>query len=280
MQHAARNVPPAAAMLLATAFCGGCQQSAPAAPAQGVRTLGCDDAYSIDTPLGRIANNAWNRPAAGEYPFEQCILVRDASGGAEYGWSWDAPPAGDTLVSFPQVVLGWKPWNGGTSSHSGLPVRIADLASLRLTYTLETRATGKYNQATTLWVTRTGAVGEAPDPADIAADVMIWSDGFAFDPFGMRVGHVNIDGADFDIWFAPDLGDPSGDGPRWNYVAYRHTEKRRIVALDLKKILEHAAAAGFISVDHYVSNVEVGNEVMSGDGETWIKAISLEIARR
>lgn len=252
----------------------------PLSAARGESTLGCDDAYSVPTPLGRIANNVWNRQAAGEHPFRQCILVRDTPEGDEYGWSWEGLPVGDTLISFPQVVLGWKPWDGGASSHPELPVRIADLAGLRLSYDVRTRAFGKYNLATTLWLTRSGAEGEAPDPMDITADVMIWSEGSGFDPFGTRVGNVTIDGTELEVWFAPDLGDPSGEGPRWNYVAYLYPRKTQAVALDLKKILEHAAAAGFISADHYVSDVEVGNEVMSGAGETWIRSLSLEVARR
>lgn len=248
--------------------------------ARGESTLGCDDAYSVDTPLGRIANNVWNRQAAGEHPFRQCILVRDTEDGAEYGWSWEGLPAGDTLVSFPQVVLGWKPWEGGASSHAALPVRIADLAALRLTYDAASTASGKHNLATTLWLTRSGAVGKAPNPKDIAADVMVWSAASGLDPFGKRVGNVTIDGTEFELWFAPNLGDPSGGGPRWNYVAYLHPQEGQAATIDLKKILEHAAAAGYISTDHYVSDVEFGNEIMSGAGETWIESLSLEVVRR
>lgn len=265
--------------LLAAALCAACSTSA-VTPAAREKSLGCEDAYSIDTPLGRIANNVWNRQAVGAYPFRQCILMRDAHGGAQYGWSWDAPPAGATLISFPQIVLGWKPWTGGTSSHPELPIRVSDLAQLRLAYAAETRATGKYSLAATLWMTRTGAIGAAPNPMDIATDIAIWTDGFAFDPFGAQVGHASIDGIDFEVWFARDLGDSTAAGPRWNYVAYRATRGSQVIALDLKKILDHAVAAGFISPEHYVSDVEIGNEIMSGSGVTWIKTLSFEVVRR
>jgi hypothetical protein len=48
----------------------------------------------------------------------------------------------------------------------------------------------------------------------------------------------------------------------------------------LNAFLQHAVEQGFISSDHYVSDVEVGNEIMSGTGETWIKAIDLDLERR
>jgi hypothetical protein len=106
---------------------------------------------------------------------------------------------------------------------------------------------------------------------------MVWTDGFAFDPFGSRVGHAFIDGLDFEVWFARDLGDSSADGPRWNYVAYRSTATHLTASLDLKAFLRHAIEQGYVSPDHYVSDVEVGNEIMSGSGETWIRALSLVV---
>jgi hypothetical protein len=128
-------------------------------------------------------------------------------------------------------------------------------------------------------LTRSGVTGAEPNPKDISTDLMIWTDGFAFDPFGTQVGRTSIDGLDFEVWLARDLGDDSADGPRWNYVAYRSTSKHLGASLDLNAFLRHAVEQGFVSSDHYVSDVEVGNEIMSGVGETWIKAIDLDVER-
>jgi hypothetical protein len=242
--------------------------------------LGCDQAFAQELPSFRIANNAWNKERAGTYAVRQCIRIRDGAHGPEYGWAWDWPAESDTLLSFPQVIFGWKPWDGGASSHPELPIQIATIDKLRLSYAVETRATGKHSLATTLWLTRSGVTGTEPNPKDISTDLMIWTDGFAFDPFGTQVGHTSIDGLDFEVWLARDLGDDSADGPRWNYVAYRSVSTHPGASLDLNAFLQHAVEQGFISSHHYVSDVEVGNEIMSGAGETWIKAIDLDVERR
>ncbi|HKE95527.1 MAG TPA: hypothetical protein VKB34_14535, partial [Povalibacter sp.] len=178
------------------------------------------------------------------------------------------------------VVFGWKPWNGGTSSHQDLPVRIDALGTLRLSYAMQTRATGKYSLATTLWLTRTGTVNEQPNPRDISTDLTIWMDGFSFPPFGSQVDRATIDDVEFEIWLARDLNAGTADGPRWNYVAYRSTHAYPSASLNLHKVLQHAIAHGFVSATDYVSDVEIGNEIMSGAGETWVKTLALEIERR
>lgn len=253
--------------------------SAVVTAAEAVRpvTLGCADTFVVPTHIGIVSNNAWNSRVAAGSSSRQCVQSRRVDGHDEYGWAWQWPPAGDALLSFPQVVRGWRPWQGGTSSQADLPLRISSVGKLRLAYDVETHATGKYNLATTLWITRSGTVGPEPDPHDISTDLMIWTDGFAFDPFGSKTDQVSIDGIEYEIWRAAGLGDASGKGPRWDYVAYRATAPRSAVSLDLRKILEHAVTAGFVSAEHYVSNVEVGNEIMSGAGETWIRQLTLEV---
>ena len=261
--------------LAAVTVCIGCKSAALSSAKDALVDLRCNEAYSEDLPFGRVANNAWNRQLAGNYPWKQCIRARYDSHGREYGWSWEWPIGGDTLISFPQVIFGWKPWDGGASSHPRLPIRIAAIDRLTLSYAMETTANGKHNLATTLWLTRSGRISTEPNPKDISTDLMVWTDGFAFDPFGSRVGRASIDGIDFEVWLARGLGDSSADGPRWNYVAYRSTTKHLTASLDLKAFLQHATEQGYVSPDHYVSDVEVGNELMSGSGETWIKALSL-----
>src|SRR5690606_26712966 len=138
--------------------------------------LGCGDAHSAPRAVGRIANNVWSTPPAGASESAQCVRVRRVSGTKEYGWRWDWPPESDALISFPQVVYGWKPWDGGESSHPRLPMRIADIGTLRLSYEMKTSAEGEHNLATTLWLTRSGATSPEPNPKDISTDLMVWTD--------------------------------------------------------------------------------------------------------
>jgi hypothetical protein len=82
----------------------------------------------------------------------------------------------------------------------------------------------------------------------------------------------------FEIWYAANWRDASNaNSNRWTYVAYRATKPRLSATLDIKKILDDAVARGLVSPDHFVSNIELGNEVMSGTGQTWIKSLAVDV---
>lgn len=247
-------------------------------PPASAHDLSCADAYEVDTSVGRLTNNVWNKQAAGGAPYRQCLRYRGEPPAREYGWSWSWPAEGDVLLAFPQTVFGWKPWNGGTSTTPKLPIRIDRIHALRLTYTVETVATGKHNLSMALWLTRSGQTGAEPNPADISADINIWTGGFDFDPSGERIGQATIGGVTFEVWHARDMGDASAASSyRWTHIVYRSTTPHTSISLDVKAFLEDALARELISPSHYVSSIELGNEVMTGTGETWIKHLSLEI---
>jgi hypothetical protein len=251
---------------------------ATAAGSKVARDLSCEDAYAVDTPIGRLTNNVWNKQAAGGAPYKQCLRTRGEEVRREYGWSWDWPVHSTTLLAYPQTIFGWKPWNGGSSSHERLPIRLLDVQSFRLDYSVEIDAHGKHNLATALWLTRSGRTSADPNPADISADVNIWSEGFEFDPLGTKIGEVSIDGTTFEIWHAADMGDASAaNSNRWTHVVYRAKVAQHSASLDIKKFLDDALARKLISAEHFVSSIELGNEVMSGSGETWIRSLRLDV---
>jgi hypothetical protein len=248
------------------------------ATAQNPRDLGCADSYELETSLGRFTNNVWNKQAAGQAPYRQCIRSRKAAAGQEFGWSWEWPARGTAFVSFPAVVMGWKPWNGGTSTRPELPVRADEIRVMRLSYTIQTSARGRHNLAAAIWLTRTGKTQRDANPTDISADINIWTDGFEMNPTGKQLGNVTIGGTAFEVWNSQNMGDASGaNAARWNHVVYRSTSRQVSASLDIKGIIDDAVARGLVSPQHYVSSIELGNEIMSGRGETWIRALALEI---
>jgi hypothetical protein len=237
--------------------------------------LGCGDNYTVSTSVGRLSNNVWNKQAAGTFAYRQCIRARGPESARQYGWSWHAPDEGNTFIAFPETVFGWKPWDGGVSNHAKLPVRIDAIGAATWKYEVETKATGKHSLATSMWITRTGKAAAEPNPLDITTDFSIWTDGFGFPPFGTQVDQTTIDGVEFEIWSAPNQGDPKG--PHWNYLAYRSKVKQLAASLDIRTFLDDAIARGLVSSSDHLSSIELGNEVLSGSGETWIKHVSLEV---
>jgi hypothetical protein len=248
-------------------------------PTEPVGTvMSCADWYKVDTSIGRIVNNVWNKQAAGSFASEQCIWQRGVGADIQYGWSWKWPDNGTTIYAYPQTLWGWKPWDGGASTHPSLPIRVSALQRMVYSHDLQTSASGRYNYAFELWITRTGQVRSTPNPGDISAELMIWTDWVNLQPAGSRIATVTIDGLNWEVWWAPEHVDTSGaNANRWAYIAYRLAQPRAQVSFDVKRILNDAVARRLVSADHFVSSAESGNEIMAGSGQTWIRSMSLTV---
>ncbi|HEY0818002.1 MAG TPA: hypothetical protein VGD46_04435 [Rhizobacter sp.] len=271
------------AVLALTAGCGGGGgggSPAPApAPAAGPQQLTCADFGTVEVAaLGRLTNNTWNKAAAGSYASTQCLMSRPQGAATQYGWSWNWPANGTTVYAYPEVILGWKPWDGGTSNTPLLPARIGTLQNFTWAYDVDVSTSGRHNLSTSMWITRTGATPTGINPQDIANEFMIWTAGNGFQPGGSHVATVTLGNHSFEVWYAQDWGDLSGANPnRWSYVAYRAITSTTATTLDIKAILDDAVARGYVDPQHHVSNIELGNEVMSGSGEAWINSVSLAV---
>lgn len=242
------------------------------------------DMYTHTPALGRLDNNVWNAGASGGYLHKQCITMRGPSTNKQFGWSWDWPSSSSTVFAFPEVRFGWTPWgyippnpNEGTR----LPIKISSITRFIFNYSVTVSSNGHQNTATAMWLTHSGTTGSTAHVYDIATEFMIWSDGYGvMRPSGIQQpGLTTINGTDFEVWFNPNQIDASGANPTavWNYVAYRMVSPQQNVSLDIKQILNDAALRGLISTSDYVSNVELGNEINSGQGQTWLNSVSLDI---
>jgi hypothetical protein len=254
------------------------QISAQEISAAVMHEISCEDAAEKRTPIGKLVNNMWNKQAIGEQPFRQCLLFRRVGGVEEYGWSWDWPDSSKAVLAFPQVTFGWKPWNGGESTIAQLPIRIDEMGAMQLDYDLELQATGHYLLSAALWFTRTGKTSREPNPKDISADLNIWMEVSGFEPTGSKIADVTIDGANYELWHSADMSDASGtNANRWQHIVYRVSIPTRRASLDLRRFISHAVEHNLLSASHYVSSVEIGNEVMAGEGMAWVRRLNLEI---
>jgi hypothetical protein len=240
--------------------------------------ISCADNFQKDTSVGRLTNNVWNKQAAGSFEYRQCIVSRKVNDVVQYGWSWSWPEESSTVFAYPESFIGWNPWRGGISTHAKLPIRIDAINSFKYAYAVNTITTGRHNLTTSLWLTRTGQTGLAPNPDDISTELLIWTDGSGVTPGGSRIAQTTLDGVDFEVWYAKGWKSTSeDDGNRWDYIAYRSIAKFPAATLDIKKILGDAVSRRLIRASHYVSNIETGNEIVSGFGVTWITSLSLDI---
>lgn len=277
------------ASLALLAACGGggsgTASSPVAAPEAGtVTTLSCVAEASATTALGRLHNNTWNRQAVGSQPWQQCLQQRGSGPTLEVGWAWQWPADASTVLAYPSLVLGAKPWEPGPGNDPRFPRRIDTLNRLLLAHEVSTSASGRYNLAWSLWLTRTPTVANPPDPRAITAELMVWAGAGSGDWTGGRLpdAQITVDGVAWLVYVVPSQGDASGGSShRWAYVAYvapsAGTAAGGSFSVDARKLLADAQARGVVGAQDHVASVELGNEIAGGSGSTWVRRFSVTL---
>ena len=221
-------------------------------------------------------NNVWNQGAVKREHRTQCLLKRVVDGKVQYGWRWQWPRGDGSVKAYPEVIYGHKPWFA-SSTTAKLPRRISTLNELSVAYDVEMQARGRYNLAFDVWVTNS----DRPAPSTITHEIMIWvgERARAWEPYpGKRVKRVTIDDAAYDLtikqhaeWL------PEHGAPNVVYIAFNARTAQTSGSLDVKQFLDYLTENGHLPADGYVASVELGNEVMHGSGELWLKSYDISV---
>ena len=138
------------------------------------QTISCDHYFSEVVPQGILYNNVWNKDAAKNLPWSQCLeknLSQDL-----YGWSWIWPNTkGNVIYAYPQIKLGVSPWAPAPKLETEFPLQSSNVRSLIVEHELDIQGEGEHNVATSFWLTNTKDIGDSPNPSTIIAELMIWS---------------------------------------------------------------------------------------------------------
>lgn len=242
--------------------------------------LGCEDYQSIPVAAGVLYNNVWNKHADTKGTGVQCLESRTVDGALQYGWSWSWPGGRRVIYAYPQIKRGASPWAPVPNSDERFPVKISSLRTLDLAFDVEILTNGIHNLAASMWLTREPIKGEEPNSSVIAAEVMVWTYATKghFNPAGKKVDTFLVDGVTWEIWFDKNWQDASGvNDNRWTYLTYKSTENLLSTKIDLAKLLAYGVEKQFIAREWYVSNLELGNEIMSGAGITWVKSFDVTV---
>lgn len=235
----------------------------------------CDPYASYETKFGALQNNVWNAHSAGNYPWEQCIGEIHQNGLDQHGWIWKWPKNGKTVYAQPQITLGYSPWLNHDSYTSDFPISIDDLNNLVIEYDVEMFFEGELNLTSTLWLTDSDTISTRVDKNSIQAEVMVWTystDGFYANPAGKKVNEVLISGILWEVWLNKDWHDTSGiNDNNWTYLAFRSKENTTSVSFDMAEMLKFSVQNGYLKTNLYIADIQLGNEVMSGAGATWLK---------
>jgi hypothetical protein len=148
-----------------------------------------------------------------------------------------------------------------------------------MSFEVDQQATGAYNLAPEIWLTKAAPATDAPEPTLITTEVMFWMDARNMQPAGQIINAATIDGVRYKLWRLPSMGD-KGNKEGWAYYAFTSEKKQLNATLDLAGFLRFLADNGYIQADEYVASIEFGSEVAGGRGTVWIRryAITVESA--
>lgn len=245
-------------------------------------TLACEDFASVPTERGVLYNNVWNAAAAGDFDWRQCIEQKPDAEDVK-GWSWHWPDGGSQIFAYPQIKLGSSPWDPLPKFDERFPVRLGSLESLVISHELEVEARGEHNIATTIWLTDTDRIGDSPNPEIIVGEVMFWtyaSPGH-MSPAGRQVATVEQGGHRWSVWVEERWGGASGQNDnRWAYVTFKRETGGFTARFDAVDLLSSEAVAHLGLGGSYVADVELGSEIMRGDGLVWVRGFDVQMTQK
>jgi len=241
----------------------------PTDPAVATIELTCADWESVTSGSYRAENNTWGK---GDLTgWSQCIgLSLRADGALAARWTWDWLMAGGSVKAYPEIVFGQKP--GSQSTTPDLPLQVSRVKSAQVTYDITSTRTGSGNLAFDIWLTDSANPDTWGAPP-ITHEIMIWLEGYgSLAPGGSWVETVPIGDADYSVYLARNWGDG------WTYIAfYRTPNQLGAGTLELADFLAYMLENELATGAEYMASIEIGNEVVSGSGETILNQYEVSV---
>lgn len=266
-------------LLFLLAGCGGGSSSQSYLPLGTVTAVVTDDWGTLsggEVPAGcTVINNVWNKVHAASGPSFQKIFLEDINGEKAFGWNWQWP-TGPDVVTYPEVVFGTKPWDMGDQSYSlgGATPFKAGSKTVTANFDIRLQASGQYNMAFSLWAT----ADPSTPKASISHEIMIWNVNHGNTPAGTHQGTVTVDGTIFDVYVNPNQEDHSGGATiTWTYIAFVARQSITSGPLHLSDFITYLLDQSILSTDSYITSVELGNEIIGGNGLVEIRNYSIDI---
>ncbi len=226
------------------------------------RSCLCGDWYREPVGEYRIENNPWNKGQVTDY--RQCVFISQGDGGVDAGWAWNWPGVRFNVVAYPNVMFGKNPWLIDSTSPE-LPAQIGDIDCLEADFDVVRHGSGKGNLAFDLWVTGSPAA----EPSDITREIMIWLSHRGRLTAGSQVASLDLGGRELGLWKREDHNPV--EAYRWTYLAFVYRSDFDAGSIDLAGLLSYLVDNGHLSADEYLSSIQLGNEIVSGYGQTVIR---------
>jgi len=223
--------------------------------------LQCDERWEGTVGAYRVENNTWGKQNITR--FKQCVAIGEPPDGvgAITRWRWDWPREHDRVKAYPAIIYGQKP--GTPTTEPALPMQVQDLKKLDVTWRVESHFTGMGNTSFDLWLQNDPKAPQFAVPP-ITHEIMIWLNRWGDMPAGGKFRErVRLDGAEYDLW----VGENFAMG--WTYIAFVAVRSQLHARhLDLMPFIDTLRSRNIVPGDTWFASIELGNEVVYGDGET------------
>jgi len=223
----------------------------------------------------RLINNVWNKSAAtGSYI--QRVFTETLNGKTAVGWQWNWTNSSYSVVAYPEIVIGDKPWDTAAGISTPFPVA-AGSADIVADFKTNITATGVYNMAFSIW----GFTNTSDPRNSITHEIMIWVLNNGLSPAGTKQYTTTIDGVEFDVYVKENHGDDSGGASnKWTYIAFEPQSDIKAGPFHLDDFIDFLASKSLITSANYLSSVELGNEVVRGSGSVEIEDYAITVTPR
>jgi hypothetical protein len=212
-----------------------------------------------------VLNNVWNRQQLvnGVDFTQQCTFDPDNMTQFTFNWDWGADT--DTVRSYPEIVVGYKPWD--QRGADVISAKVSDIKTFEIGADVDISGnTMGFNVSYDLWLT-SEALG---DKNTINTEVMVWTHKGDWANEGAEVAGTYVDG---DLTFKiVTYDDFSALGVHWRYISLIPGKDCLDATIDMGAVLQKLARLDLLSSDDYVTGYELGAEVSHGQGQMQINS--------
>lgn len=217
-----------------------------------------------------LANHVWDRKVTPP-GYSQTVFYDTTDGRAVPGWRWNNPGKSTIVLAMPEIICGDKPWDAPQGFRKDFPFRAGETAPVTR-FAIDLKATGTHNMAFSFW-----AVSEMPAvQKSISLEIMVWNAAAGQQPTGEKIGALNAVGTTFDLYLKKDQGMVTGPDPfTWPLVQYVARKPVLSGTLDFAPFLDDLMKRQILTRGHYLTSLELGNEVTDGSGEAIIRRFEI-----
>jgi hypothetical protein len=230
----------------------------------------CDNNSQYIVGSYMVLNNEWNlRDIKTGDHYQQCIWAKNTeSNGINAGWNWSWPEGTKGVVkAYPEIIFGWAPWLPRTTD-TRLPVQLSKMGGFTATYDVAVSSqSGGYDTTFDLWTT--SAI--PPRPSNRTTEIMIFIDKQNF-PIGIITnnphGWVLVDGHEYDYVIVKN---PTTA----NFIRFVSKDSLLKGSINIDYFLKFLVEKGYLSPQDFLADIEFGNEIQFGTGQTIIRSYSI-----